>query len=81
MVNRAEKGNVKKLYAKFRILQKGLKRLYEELKQIFGKLAKKERYNERIKQFEENQLFTIDQEKLFAELNGLTQESNEICDT
>ena len=41
MVNRNEKGKVKKLYAKFRILQKGLKRVYKQLKQIFGKLAKK----------------------------------------
>ena len=41
MVNRNEKGKVKKLYPKFRILQKGLKRVYKQLKQIFGKLAKK----------------------------------------
>ena len=41
MVNKYEKGKVKKLYPKFRILQKGLKRVYKQLKQIFGKLAKK----------------------------------------
>ena len=31
-----------------------------------------------MKQFKQNRLFTIDQKKLFAELSGQTQESNEI---
>ena len=34
----------------------------------------------RIKQYKQNQLFIIDQKKLFAELNGKTKESNEIPD-
>ena len=45
-----------------------------------AKLAKVERYNERIKHFKQNWLFTIDQKKLLTELNGQTQESNEIPD-
>ena len=31
-----------------------------------------------MKQFKQTRLFTIDQKKLFAELSGQTQESNEI---
>ena len=55
--------------------------VFVELKQrVLGKVAKTERYNERIKQFKQNRLFTVDQKKLFAELNGQTQESNEILD-
>ena len=73
------KRKVEKLYEKFRIHQKGLGTVLEELKQmVLTKVAKIERYNERIKQFKQNRLFTIDQKKQFAELNGKTQESNEI---
>ena len=54
---------------------------FVELKQrVLAKVAKAVRYNERIKQFKQNRLFTVDQKKLFAELNGQTQESNEILD-
>ena len=66
-----------KNYEKFRIHQKGSGTLLEELKQSF-KVAKIERYNERIKQCNQNRFFTIDQKKLFTELNGKTKESNEI---
>ena len=41
------------------------------------KVVQIERYNEKIKQ---NRLSTTNQKKLFAELNGQTQESNEIPD-
>ena len=72
---------VEKLYEKFRICQKGLGTILEELKQrVLAKVAKIERYNERIKEFKQNRLFSIDQKKLFAELYGNTQESNEISD-
>ena len=55
--------------------------ILEELKQrVLAKVAKIERYNERIKEFKQNRLFNIDQKKLFAELYGNTQESNEISD-
>ena len=53
----------------------------KDFKQIvLAKLAKVERYNERIKHFKQNRLFTIDQKKLFTEFNGQTQESNETSD-
>ena len=67
------KRKVEKLYEKFRICQKGLGTVSEELKQrVLAKVAKIERYNERIKQFKQNHLFTIDQKKLFAAFNGQT---------
>ena len=72
---------VEKLYETLRIHQKVLQTVLEELKQrVFAKVAKTERCNESIKYFKQNRLFTIDQKKLFAELNGKTQESNEIPD-
>ena len=62
---------VEKLYEKFRFRQKGLGTVLEEIKQrVLAKVAKIERYNERIKQHKKSRLFTIDQKKLFAELNG-----------
>ena len=75
------KRKVEKLYEKFRIRQKGLRTVLEQLKQrVLAKVAKIKRYNERIKQYKQNRLFTIDQKNLFAELNGKTKESNEIPD-
>ena len=75
------KRKVEKLYEKFRIRQKGLGTVLAKVKQrVFAKAAKTERYNERIKQYKQNRLFTIDQKKLFAELNRKTKESNEIPD-
>ena len=53
----------------------------KDFKQIvLAKLAKVERYNERMKHFKQNRLFTIDQKKVFTEFNGQTQESKEISD-
>ena len=76
------KRKVEKLYEKFRFRQKGLGTVLEEIKQrVLAKVAKIERYNERIKQHKKSRLFTIDQKKLFAELNGKKiKESNEIPD-
>ena len=75
------KRKVGKLYEKFRFRQKGLGTVLEEVKQkVLAKVAKIERYNERIKQYKKSRLFTIDQKKLFAELNGKIKESNEIPD-
>ena len=75
------KRKVENLYEKFRIPQKGLGAVLEELKQrVLAKVAKTEHYNERIKQYKQNRLFTIDQKNLFAELNGKTKKSNEIHD-
>ena len=75
------KRKVENLYEKFRIRQKGLGTVLEELIQrVLAKVAKTEHYNERIKQYKQNRLFTIDQKNLFAELNGKTKKSNEIPD-
>ena len=75
------KRKVEKLYEKFRFRQKGLGTVLEEVKQrVLAKVAKIERYNERIKQYKKSRLFTIDQKKLFAELNEKIKESNEIPD-
>ena len=46
-----------------------------------AKVAKIDHYNERIRQNNQNRLFTIEQKKLFAELNGKNKESNEIPDS
>ena len=48
------KGKVEKLYEKFKIRQKCLGTVLEELKQGFwAKVTKRERYNEKIKQFKQ----------------------------
>ena len=39
-----------------------------------------ERYSEIIKQYKQNRFFTIKQKKIYPELNGKTQKSNEIPD-
>ena len=75
------KRKVEKFYEKFRISQKSLETVLEELRQrVFAKVAKIECYKEIIKQFKQNRYFAIDQKKLFAELNEKTQESNEVPD-
>ena len=50
-----KKKSVEKFYVKFRISQKGLGTVLGELKQrVLAKVAKIQRYNERIKQFKQN---------------------------
>ena len=45
--------------------------MIEELKQrILAKASKIRRYEERIKQYRQNRLFTIDQNKVYREING-----------
>ena len=76
------KRKVEKLYEKFRNRQKDVGTVLAEVKQIvLAKVVKIECYNQRIKQYKQNRLFTIDQKKLFAELNGKTKDSNEIPDS
>ena len=73
------KRKVEKLYEKFRFHQKGLGAVLEDVKQrVLAKVAKIKHCNERIKQNKQHRLFTIDQKKLFAELNEKIKESNEI---
>ena len=74
------KRKVEKLYEEFRFHQKGLGTVLEVKQRVVAKVAKIERYHERIKEYKEHRLFTIDQKKLFAELNGKIKESNEIPD-
>ena len=56
----------------------------EELKQrLIAKKAKLMRYDQRIKQYEQNRLYTIDQKRFYQEINGertneaIIQDSNE----
>ena len=59
-------------------VKKAWEQYQEHLNRYFlVKVVQIERYNEKIKQ---NRLSTTNQKKLFAELNGQTQESNEIPD-
>ena len=56
------KRKVEKLYEKFRFRQRGLGTVLEEVKRrVLAKVAKTERYNERIKAYKQSRLFTIDQ--------------------
>ena len=83
LLARRKNGEVKskRKVEKFRFRQRGLGTVLEEVKQrVLAKVTKIERYNERIKQYKQSRLFTIDQKKLFAELNGKIKESNEIPD-
>ena len=54
--------------------------LQEPKQRDLAKVVEIERYNERVQQYKQNRLFTIDQKKLFAESNRKTKESNEIPD-
>ena len=54
-------------------LSESLGTVLEELKQIvLAEVTEIEHCKESIKQFKQNRLFTIDQRKLFVELNGRT---------
>ena len=49
------KSKVEKLYEKFRFRQRGLGTVLEEVKRrVLAKVAKIERYNERIKQYKQS---------------------------
>ena len=57
--------------------KKGLKTVIEELKQkMLAKSAKVKRYEQRIEQFRQNRIFDLDQNKIYAELNGKGIRSN-----
>ena len=59
------------LQRKYWLKEKGLNHVKEEIKQrVKAKAAKIKRYDERIKQFRENQLFRTDQSRFYKELNG-----------
>ena len=69
------------LYKRFGVPQKGIGKVIEELKErVLAKVAKLERYTERVKQFRQNHLFLSDQNKLFLELDSQGYGANEIPD-
>ena len=58
------------LERKYRVNIKGIGMVIEELKQrILAKASKIRRYEERIKQYRQNRLFTIYQNKVYREIN------------
>ena len=61
--------------------KKGIKTVVEELKQrIIAKSAKIKRYDQRINQFRQNRIFSVDQKKIYKELNGIEDRTNEVPD-
>ena len=62
---------IKELNAKYRLKKKGINLVIEELKQRFiVKKTKVKTYEQRISQFEQNQLFHFKQKQIYKELNG-----------
>ncbi|XP_068684755.1 uncharacterized protein [Montipora foliosa] len=65
------KRKVKELENKYNIKRKGLTLVIEELKQkLLAKTAKINRYEQRITQYRQNQMFETDQKKVYEELNS-----------
>ena len=58
--------------------KKGINTVVEELKQrMIAKSAKIKRYDQRINQFRQNRIFSVDQNKIYKELNGSEAGTNE----
>ena len=58
---------------KYKVQEKGLKVVIEELKQrVTAKASKLRRYDQRIKQYRQNRMFQCDQKRLYRELKGET---------
>ena len=67
------KGNrkIKELNAKYRVKKKGIYLLNEQLKErLIAKKTKVKRYEQRISQFSQNQLFYVNQKQMDKDLNG-----------
>ena len=74
-----KKQNMKKLYEKYRVKEKGLKTAIEELKQMMlAKSAKVKRYEQRTEQFRQKRIIELDQKKIYWELNRNGIRSNEV---
>ena len=87
VLDRERKGELKNrskfnlLNRKYRIKNKGLKVVLEELKQrILAKKGKIKRYDQRIKQYRQNRLFYVDQRKFYQEINEGTEQERIIPD-
>ena len=60
------------LQEKYRVKRKGLKTVIEEVKQrMLAKSAKVRRFEQRIEQFRQNRLFSVDQKRIYSEFNGV----------
>ena len=70
-----EKGkkNIKKLNTKCRVMKRGINLLIEELRRLIAKKTKVKRYERRISQFRQNQLFQVNQKEVYKDLNGEKQ--------
>ena len=69
-----EKTKIKELNAKYRVKKKRMNLVIEELKQaLVEKNTKVKRYEEKISQFRQNQLFPVNQKLVYEELNGEKQ--------
>ncbi|XP_047488218.1 uncharacterized protein LOC125038695 [Penaeus chinensis] len=72
---------LQRLKEKYRVHKKGIKTVIEELKQrMIAKSAKIKRYDQRINQFRQNRTFSIDQKKIYKEMNGGEARTNEVPD-
>ena len=61
----------RELVKKFGIRRKGLKVVLEELKQrLNAKKIKIKRYDQRIKQYQQNRLFRVDKKRFYQQING-----------
>ena len=68
------KEKIKELNAKYRVKKKGINLVVEELKQrLIAKKTKVKRYEQRISQFRQNQLFQVNQKQVYKDLNGEKQ--------
>ena len=75
------KRKIKNLGDKNEIKRKGLTTVIEELKQrLLAKAAKIKRYGDRITQYRQNRMFTVEQKKVYKELNGRTSGEGVIPD-
>lgn len=70
---------LKDLEEKYRVKKKGIRTVIEELKQrIVAKSAKVKRYEQRTTQFRLNRTFNVDQKKVYTELNGGVNRTNDV---
>ena len=68
------KRKINKLNAKYRVMKKGINLVIEELKQrLIAKKKKVKRYEQKISQFTQNQLFQVNQKLVYKDLNGEKQ--------
>ena len=68
------KENIKELNTKYRVKKNGINLVIEELKQrLIAKKTEVKRYEQRISQFRQNQLFQVNQKQVYKDLNGEKQ--------